>query len=260
MSDGLHDDARLAQVLASIGGRLDVGPSARDDTGVASVTGVADVFDLVELDGGGGEVEWRYRWMRPATAAAIVVGVVAASMIVTPVRQTVAGWLGVGSTRIETTPTMSDLDRLAFIADEVEPIDVEAARRLGVELDASAATPLGAHDWAGTVAEGGVLLGWDEGATTLWIRSAAAGIDAADLGLPLLKQVSPGSEVVSVPELGAEAVLLTGDHVLQTPQRRLAAGTVLLWVAGDTEYRLESDLVAEVMIEQARAASALSGG
>ena len=53
--------------------------------------------------------------------------------------------------------------------------------------------------------------------------------------------------------LGDEAVLITGDHVLQTPQRQIAAGTVLLWISDDIEYRLESTLTEEEIVEIARA-------
>ncbi len=49
--------------------------------------------------------------------------------------------------------------------------------------------------------------------------------------------------------LGDAALIVTGGHVLETPYRRVKAGTVLLWTDGATEYRLESDLDEATMLD-----------
>ncbi len=56
------------------------------------------------------------------------------------------------------------------------------------------------------------------------------------------KLVDAGEPAESIAGVGDEALIVEGTHVLETPHRRLAADTVLLWVDGDKEYRLESDL------------------
>jgi hypothetical protein len=47
--------------------------------------------------------------------------------------------------------------------------------------------------------------------------------------------------------------MVTGEHVLETPYRRVKAGTVLLWTEGAAEYRLESDLDETTMLDIAHA-------
>jgi hypothetical protein len=44
-----------------------------------------------------------------------------------------------------------------------------------------------------------------------------------------------------------------GEHVLETPMRRIKAATVVLWTDAETEYRLESDLDEATMLDIARA-------
>ena len=47
--------------------------------------------------------------------------------------------------------------------------------------------------------------------------------------------------------------MVTGEHILETPFRRVRAGTVVLWTDADTEYRLESDLDPATMLDIAHA-------
>ena len=46
---------------------------------------------------------------------------------------------------------------------------------------------------------------------------------------------------------------IEGDHVLDTPSRRVAAGRVLWWLDDGRQWRLESDLDAPAMLDIARA-------
>ena len=66
------------------------------------------------------------------------------------------------------------------------------------------------------------------------------------------KLVDAGEPAESIAGVGDEALIVEGTHVLETPHRRLAADTVLLWVDGDKEYRLESDLDRDTMVEIAQ--------
>jgi hypothetical protein len=94
-------------------------------------------------------------------------------------------------------------------------------------------------------------MAWPEGKTTLWVHR-----NAGDGPGFVKKLLNVPDDVRPVPGLGDAAALIDGEHVLETPARRLAAGRVLIWVAGDVEYRLESDLRASEMVEVARSVSA----
>jgi hypothetical protein len=67
------------------------------------------------------------------------------------------------------------------------------------------------------------------------------------------KLTTMGDALRAVEGLGDGSLLITGDHILETPHRRVAATTVLMWTKGNVEYRLESNLGPEVMLETARA-------
>ena len=95
--------------------------------------------------------------------------------------------------------------------------------------------------------EGGVLMGWTEGNTTLWVHP----IDI-DPDLFLQKLVAVGENVEPVEGVGEAALYVEGTHILETPGRRLAARSVLLWVQDGVEYRLESDLSRDEMIDVAK--------
>ena len=88
---------------------------------------------------------------------------------------------------------------------------------------------------------------WGDGASTLWVHRA-------DVPAPVLvKQlIAADQQAQVVAGIGDGALSITGDHVLVTPHRTIAAGTVLLWTDGPTELRLESDLPLDTMIAAAR--------
>lgn len=183
-------------------------------------------------------------------AAAVIVAIVAAAtLLFAPARRAVADWLGIGSTRIEVVsdqPTAGDaLPRAVDHADLV-PID-EAEAALGRPLPDTSKTALGPPDGVLVVPEGGGLVVWLDTDTTLWIRTADP-TDSINT-----KILGPEAELRSVTGLGDEAVLITGDHVLETPRRQIAASTVLLWISDGIEYRLESALTGDELIEIALA-------
>jgi hypothetical protein len=191
----------------------------------------------------------RRRSPRLLAAAAMVAIVAASILMVAPARRAVANWLGIGSTRIEVVSDRpTDADSLPSITDESEiiPFD-EAEAVLGRPLPDTSETVLGRPDAVDAIPEGGVLIVWFDDDTTLWIRTADP------TGSINTKLIGPDAEFRPVTGLGDEAVLITGDHVLQTPQRQIAAGTVLLWISDDIEYRLESTLTEAEIVEIARA-------
>ena len=218
-------EARLAEVLASVGQRLDTDPA----------TAVGRDRDR----------EWSPRqWM--AVAAAIAAVLAGATLAVAPVREAVADFLGIGSTEMDVVPE-SDADPagLPTIDDGLTAISpAAAASRLGHALPDVAATSLGEPDQIAAMPEGGVLLVWSDGATTLWIHD---GLMPGDVLYN--KLIDAGQDARPIDGLGDGALVVIGEHVLETPMRRIKAATVVLWTDAETEYRLESDLDEATMLD-----------
>jgi hypothetical protein len=184
----------------------------------------------------------RRRWPL-LVAAAVVLGVIGV-VAIAPARDTVARWFGVSIERDDGATARGSF------ADDVTAIDVDdAIARTGLTPAAFEATSLGRPDAAGIPPEGGVLLAWRDGATTLWVRSG-------DDDVVVVKKLvgSGGSELID--DLGDYAVLIDDDHVLDTPARRVAAGRVLWWLDEGRQWRLESDLDAATMLAVGRALAA----
>ncbi len=163
---------------------------------------------------------------------------------IAPARDTVARWFGVQVERDDGATARGSF------ADDVTPIDVDdAIARTPLEASAFDASPLGRPDAAGVPPEGGVLLAWRDGATTLWVRSG-------DDDIVIVKKLIGSASGELVDDLGDYAVLIDGDHVLDTPARRVAAGRVLWWLDEGRQWRLESELDVTTMLAVGRALAA----
>ena len=80
----------------------------------------------------------------------------------------------------------------------------------------------------------GVLVSWPDGDTSLWVVRVEG--DGGDL----VKKVAAGENVVSeLPTLGDGGIAVSGDHVLQTPHRRVRATSVVVWTDGDLMLQLD---------------------
>jgi hypothetical protein len=212
-------DERLDAVLGSIGEHLVV-PPAPDVAAIAP-----------------------RRSRRPAVRALVAAGaaalaIVVAATTINPVQDAIAeavDWLGIGSTRVERAePEAADPRGLpAFEAGLPRISASEAERLLGRPLPASA--PLGPPAVIAAPPEGGVLLGWDDGAS-LWVRPSADPLEVL-----IQKVLDEYDTAARETGLGDAAVSVIGDHVLTTPHRRVAADSVVLWVDDGYEYRLEAD-------------------
>jgi RNA polymerase sigma-70 factor (ECF subfamily) len=182
-----------------------------------------------------------------ALALALAVGLLA------PVREAVAGWLGIGSTRIDQAPPIPadpGRDRPRVGEGLVPATRAEVEEELGATpADLGLATSdLGSPEVTALVPDGGVVLAWPDGGTTLWVRRRG------DDGPPFIKRPT-GAEpltVLDVPGLGDQALVVEGDHVLDTPRRSLAAGAAVLWVDRGWEYRLEGALATDRLVAIAR--------
>ena len=219
-------DARLEQILMSVGAHLELGaPSAPSAPSVHRGS----------------------TWLRRlAVAAVILIALLVVGLAVAPVRSAVADWLGIGKTHVVKVPGGVDIGGLPLIQDRLRPVSRDdAAAVLGGPLPTVAA--LGEPQIVVLPTEGGVLMGWTQGNTTLWVHP----IDV-DPKLFLQKLVAVGENVEPVEGVGEAALYVEGTHILETPGRRLAARSVLLWVQDGVEYRLESDLSRDEMIDVAK--------
>lgn len=227
-------DDRLGAVLHSVGLHLVV-----DGADESAVEGV-EVATATPLRG---------RRIAVSVAAALLV-LVGTVLAVAPARRVVGGWLRVGRIDVELAPsadTGGETVGLPAFTDAVPRIEAaDADDVLGGAMPAVGATPLGApRDWWAPP-EGGVLVGWGDGATSLWVV-------VTDGDERLVKQLVAGvSEVVEVPGLGDWALAVDGEHVVQTPARRVAADAVVAWTSGDLTFRLEGTAELEQLIALAR--------
>jgi hypothetical protein len=269
-------DERLAAILASVGDHLVVPTGATGTAGDPPASTVSPPNGSADPAGGGGRGGRRSPLGRPVGSgtraaavgaggsgrgrprrmrrlrAAWVAGVVvlaAAAGAVAPVREAVAAWLGIGTTEVVRVGVgEGDPGDLPHLGDDLRPVDAAAAGdRLGAALPDTTATGLGPAPVLAAPPEGGVILAWDDGATTLWVRRAEP--PAVSIG----KLLTSDDRFERVDGLGEDAAIVDGPHVLTTPQRRLAAGTVLVWIDAGFEHRLESDLDRPRMVEIARA-------
>lgn len=225
------DDRRLAEVLVSVGNLL--------------VTDAPEPAATAARSPRSRRTLWQPGGLRWTFVVVLVLAVVAVT--VAPVRRTVADWLGIGSTQIDIEPTTS-IAPLPSIAAGLPRLDeATAAAKVGVDLTGLGARALGAPAEFADMPEGGVLVIWRDG-SSLWIH-LRTGPEPHEL---LHKLVSNGEDVHEVDGLGDDALVVSGTHMLETPHRTVAATTVVLWLSGDLELRLESDRDPSALIELAR--------
>jgi hypothetical protein len=241
MTEAMTED-HLDRVLASVGDHLAV-PAV-----VVRSTEPSPVAAVVPLG-----ASRRSRTVTLVAAAAVVALVVLAATTVSPVRDAVARvveWLDVGSTRIERVDARAaDPSGLGSVTEGLPAVTTaEAERALGRPIPSAAA--LGPPDRVMIPPEGGALLAWQDG-TTLWL------LPSDDVAGPLLdKLVGEGVSVTRLPDLGDGGAVVTGDHVLQTPHRRVAADTVVLWIDDGLQLRLETDRDPAAAVARARTLAA----
>ncbi len=215
MADVRLDDDRLAAVLASVGEHLVV------DHQVAAAAG---------------STEFRPTWRRPLLVAAAALIIIAGAVVaIAPARRVVSGWFGAGRIEVEIDRD-SRSDRTAGVHRarrcRIDPAAVdEVLGQAMPSVDHSALGP--PSDWW-TLPEGGVLVGWPTG-ETLWVT-------VSDDGDDLVKKVAGGAtDVTELRDLGDGGVAITGEHLLQTPHRRVRADTVVIWTDGELTFRLDGD-------------------
>jgi hypothetical protein len=200
---------------------------------------------------------WSLRPLRPATAALVALVaalIVAVTLAAAPgVRARIERWLGIGAVRVER------VQRLPAVAPGPDlglgtRTTLAAARRTA-RVRVPAVGAMGAPEAVYVDRAGG-------GAALVY--RARPGLPAATQGIGALLQVLPGGDIQLVKKLlgagtavagidvdGAFGVFISGEPHVVTPPNRLA-GNTLLWVRGDTTYRLETALGRDAALRLAR--------
>lgn len=227
---------RLDDVLASVGRHLVVDSSA-DDAGALAV------------DAAGQWTRMRRRLLVAAIVGAVLAGSIAS---IPPARRAVGGWLRAGRIEVSVDPNAAIDPTLPSFLDAATPIAPgDAHDVLGGAAPDLASTSLGPPTGWWTVPEGGVVVTWDEGTTSLWILP----VDIPDYWF-IDKMTTNRDVVVELPELGDGGFAVRWAHLMQTPHRLVAADSVVVWAAGTLMFRLESDLDLDDLIATAESIAA----
>ncbi len=207
-----------------------------------------DDLDVVALVHGVGQRPQRPDRRVLAVAAAILMIVTVSTLLaVTPTRNAIADWFGIGRTEIEVPIPGDGANPLPLPDQSLEvgspSIDTSAAESvLGRPVPQ---VPSLQVDDLRTPPEGGVLVLYADG-TTLWIQVQSLP------GPGLRKKSGLTGSVTWLDDLGDGGALVSGPHTLVTPGRELRSESVVLWTANGMELRLEGDLSDAELIELAR--------
>lgn len=219
------DDARLEALLGELGNDLDLSPTERRPSPPMP---------------------------RLLVAAAVVLLVVAAAVFaIAPARRTVGGWLRVGNVELHAENDLAvpaeRLPDFVWSGRSIAPSGVGGAVGVaGVGAERFGESSLGEPDaWLAPL-DGGALAIWRNGETTLWVVPADI-----DRSFPFSK-VARSDQVTELPDLGDGGLVVDGEHVVETPSRRVGADTVVLWQSGDIVLRLESSLPSDDLVAIAR--------
>ena len=194
--------------------------------------------------------------LRPQAALAVLA--IAAALLATlaaapGVRARIADWLGIGAVRIERVERLPDVGPAAGLG--LGTRTTLAAARRDVRVPVPTVRALGPPD--------AVYVDRRTGGATLVYRPRP-GLPAASAGIGALLTVLPGGDPAVVKKLlgsgttvesvdvdGGFGVFISGAaHVVGPPDR--LAGNTVLWVRGDTTYRLESALGRDDALRLAR--------
>ncbi len=167
-----------------------------------------------------------------------------AVLAIAPARRAVSSWFGAGRIEVEIDRT-ADPTGLPSFTDPAERIDPAAAGEvLGQAMPSVDRSALGSPSEWWTLPEGGVLVSWPTG-ETLWLTVTGDGGD-------LLKKVADGAnDVIELRDLGDGGVAITGEHLLQTPHRRVRADSVVIWTDGGLTLRLDGERPLAELIDSA---------
>jgi hypothetical protein len=194
-----------------------------------------------------------FGWRTVAFAAALVAVAFGIAMAVPPARSAILRFFHIGAATVEQVGTLPAARQRPLAAGLGPPLprrEAELRAHLPIKLpDLEGPKPTGYYAQPGLIA---TLLSYRDTPVLL--------AEMRDDQVPLVKKFTSGSATVEPVELGSNGLWIEGNHVLtwqfglaDTRQiRTRLAGNVLIWVVGDTTYRLEGRLDRTRMLELAR--------
>jgi hypothetical protein len=194
-----------------------------------------------------------FGWRAVAFAAALVAVAFGIAMAVPPARSAILRFFHIGAATVEQVDTLPAARERPLAAGLGRPLprrEAEVRAHLPIRLpDLEGPKPTRYYAQPGLIA---TLLSYRDTPVLL--------AEMRDDQVPLVKKFTSGSATVEAVELGSNGLWIQGNHVLtwqfglaDTRQiRTRLAGNVLIWVVGDTTYRLEGRLDRTRMLELAR--------
>jgi hypothetical protein len=194
-----------------------------------------------------------FGWRAVAFAVALVAVAFGIAMAVPPARGAILRFFHIGAATVEqvdTLPAARERPLAAGLGTPLPRREAELRAHLPIKLpDLEGPKPTGYYAQPGLIA---TLLSYRDTPVLL--------AEMRDDQVPLVKKFTSGSATVEPVELGSNGLWIEGNHVLtwqfglaDTRQiRTRLAGNVLIWVVGDTTYRLEGRLDRTRMLELAR--------
>jgi hypothetical protein len=194
-----------------------------------------------------------FGWRAVAFAVALVAVAFGIAMAVPPARGAILRFFHIGAATVEqvdTLPAARERPLAAGLGPPLPRREAELRAHLPIRLPhLEGPKPTRYYAQPGLIA---TLLSYREMPVLL--------AEMRDDQVPLVKKFTSGSATVEPVELGSNGLWIEGNHVLtwqfglaDTRQiRTRLAGNVLIWVVGDTTYRLEGRLDRARMLELAR--------
>jgi hypothetical protein len=194
-----------------------------------------------------------FGWRAVAFAAALVAVAFGIAMAVPPARSAILRFFHIGAATVEqvdTLPAARERPLASGLGPPLPRREAELRAHLPIKLpDLEGPKPTRFYAQPGLIA---TLLSYRDTPVLL--------AEMRDDQVPLVKKFTSGSATVEPVELGSNGLWIEGNHVLtwqfglaDTRQiRTRLAGNVLIWVVGDTTYRLEGKLGKSQMLELAR--------
>lgn len=197
--------------------------------------------------------------------AAIAACLVAVCLAVTPVRDAVAGWFGIGATTVVVDPQL-DADQLVEDVERGEGGGLDAGHDTSSDSQFSPIPSLGrpslvldhpevqGRTFGWTAAPDFPPLAGSQLGVVLYVRPVAGIVESKQLPVegPVVEPVD-----VRVPHSGSDVAVsglwFDGPHqsIRAASPSPVFADRVLLWVNGGVQYRLEADRGLEPMLELA---------
>lgn len=194
-----------------------------------------------------------FGWRAVAVAAALVAVAFGIAMAVPPARSAILRFFHIGAAtveRVDTLPPARQRPLAAGLGPALARRPAELRAHLRMRLpDLEGPKPTRYYAQPGLIA------------TLLSYRGTPVLLaEMRDDQVGLLKKFAPPSSTVEPVQLGSNGLWVEGSHVLawqfgladMRQIRTRLAGNVLIWVVGNTTYRLEGDLGKSRMLELAR--------